>query len=476
MSKYKPNPDKGDFYEKLSKAIEFVKQDKYKEHLYTAEEKNTKKDYLKNLFNDSIFDNSNLDSEFGGKAKTLYELANNAYKKDNYARVHFTIPKGFALSTHIFDLLYKDSYTEIKSILSKLEKYDINGIISASKQIQDIMTERQRSGIPERLKKHIFYSYKEVLDFSSTGKVIVRSSANVEDGGRFSYAGLFKSIPNVNKNNLIDAIFEVHRSLYSAPAIQYALINGIRDFGKMGVLVQEQIDSVASAIAFTDSPIPEYSKHYDIVINDGFGGKLMSGKVKDNRFIVDKTTDKVIHEQLSYPSKKHYEYLKSITPILHNLESLENDINRHLDCEFAIKQYAEDNRIVPFLVQCRPQTITGTEYKRTKDEIIGRLRKDDSDIIRKGDILLTDNILQKHLYKYDISEAIILWSKDQEKITDLSISHAEIILREILAKNNTPLLIKPEIEHPDIFECSDWARIDLKNNKVFPHNPKEKTR
>lgn len=83
----------------------------------------------------------------------------------------------------------------------------------------------------------------------------------------------------------------------------YALINGIRDFGKMGVLVQEQIDSVASAIAFTDSPIPEYSKHYDIVINDGFGGKLMSGKVKGNRFMVDKTTDKVIHEQLSYPSK-----------------------------------------------------------------------------------------------------------------------------------------------------------------------------
>lgn len=219
MSTYNPNPSNSDFYEKLSKAIEFVKQDKYKEHLYTAEEKNTQKDYLKNLFNDSIFDNSNLGSEFGGKAKTLYELANNAYKKDNYARVHFTIPKGFALSTHIFDLLYKDSYTEIKSILSKLEKYDINGINSASKQIQDIMTERQRSGIPEWLKTHIFYSYKEAVEFSYTDKVIVRSSANVEDGGRFSYAGLFKSIPNVNKSNLIDAVFEVHRSLYSAPAI-----------------------------------------------------------------------------------------------------------------------------------------------------------------------------------------------------------------------------------------------------------------
>ena len=475
MSKYNPNPDKGDFYEKLSKAIEFVKQNKYNEKLYTNEENYTNKNYLKNLFS-SRFDFSSIDSEFGSKAKNLYELANKAYKKGTYDKVNFTISNGFAISTHVFDLLYKDSYTEIKSILSNLKKYDINGINSASKQIQDIILTCQKKGIPNWLKSHIFYSYKETIEFSSTDKVIVRSSADVEDGSRFSYAGLFKSIPNVNESNLIDAIFEVHRSLYSAPAIQYALINGIRDFGKMGVLVQEQINSLASAIAFTDSPIPEYSQHYDIVINDGFGDELMSGKVKGNRFIVDKTTDKVIHEQLSYPSKKHYEYVKTITPILHNLESLGNNINHHLDCEFAITQHTKNGRIVPFLVQCRPQTTTSTEYKRTKDEIIGQLRTDDSDIIRKGDILLTDNILKKNLYKYDIAEAIILWSKDPEKITDLSISHAEIILREILAKNNTPLLIKPEIENPDIFKYSKWARIDLKTNKVFPHIPKEKTR
>lgn len=474
MSIYNPEPNKGDFYEKLSKAIEFVKQDKYKEHLYTNEEKHTEKKYLKNLFTPR-FDYTRMESTFGGKAQKLHYLANNAYKKDTYDKVYFAIPYGFALSTHVFDLLYGKAYSEIKHILSKLEKYDFNGIKSASNKIQNIMKDCQKNGIPKWLNTHILYSYDNIHDeISSSDKVIVRSSADVEDGGRFSYAGLFKSIPNVNKSNLIDAVFEVHCSLYSAPAIQYALINGIRDFGKMGVLVQEQIDSVASAIAFTNSPIPEYNQHYDIVINDGFGEELMSGKVKGNRFIVDKSTDKVIHEQLSYLSKKHYEYVKSITPILHNLENL-NNFTQPLDCEFAIKQ-CKDGSLTPFLVQCRPQTTTNTEYKRTKDEIIGKLRKDDSDIIRKGDILLTDNILKKNLYKYDIAEAIILWSKDPKGITDLSISHAEIILREILVKNNTPLLIKPEIEHSDTFKYWKWVRIDLKTNKIFPHIPKEKTR
>ncbi len=469
---YEIKPQWSDLYEKLSIAIDSVKQNVFDKKL-APDIWDKNRSYIQEIHDTNYHNFTGTSSNFGGKAEKLFYLANSAYSKKTGNEISFNIPDGFAISTHAFDIMYKDAEKEIRNILSKLNKDDINGIKIASLSIQKMMAHYQNSGLPSWLQMQILDSFRKIHDKTPPRFTIVRSSANVEDGGRYSYAGMFESIPNVTEKNLIESIFKVHRSLYSVPAIQYNLINEIRDFGKMGVLIQEQINSAASAIAFTSSDIPKYRQHYDIVIHDGFGEKLMSGKNQGNRFIIDKKTGKIIHKKIITPSSNHYEYLEGITETLRKLESL-SDKPVFLDCEFALKKYG-DKKILPYLVQCRPQTSSNTSYKRTKDEIIGKLRRGYDEIIRKGDILLVDKIRKEFLYKYDIASAIILCTPDNQ-IDDLSMSHAEIILKEIINKNHTPLIINPDKSSIKEINSSDWIRLNLKDLTISKYIPSQKTR
>ncbi len=112
--------------------------------------------------------------------------------------------------------------------------------------------------------------------------VAVRSSGVFEDLPNKSFAGIYKTILGVKKENLFDAIREVYNSAFSERVIKY--------FGKptkMAVIVQYLIPTEKFAVVFTKNPV---DKSESIVIEStfGLGEPLVSGKVTPEEIILNR--------------------------------------------------------------------------------------------------------------------------------------------------------------------------------------------
>jgi phosphohistidine swiveling domain-containing protein len=89
----------------------------------------------------------------------------------------------------------------------------------------------------------------------------VRSSANMEDGSQFSFAGQFKSFLNVQGvNHVMDAIIEVWKSASSPSLLNYMTDNNIQQTVKMGVIIQEMVHSDYSGVSFSKNPLTGLSE------------------------------------------------------------------------------------------------------------------------------------------------------------------------------------------------------------------------
>jgi phosphoenolpyruvate synthase/pyruvate phosphate dikinase len=89
----------------------------------------------------------------------------------------------------------------------------------------------------------------------------VRSSANTEDGDQFSFAGQFQSFLNVKGvDEVISAIMDVWKSANSSSLLKYMADNNIHQTVKMGVIIQEMIDSVYSGVSFSKNPLTGLSE------------------------------------------------------------------------------------------------------------------------------------------------------------------------------------------------------------------------
>lgn len=120
--------------------------------------------------------------------------------------------------------------------------------------------------------------------FDSNKKYAVRSSANVEDGGIHSFAGMFDSYLNVEKENIIDRAREVQQSENNDRVKKYIEINNLQK-PNMNVVIQEFIEPEISGVWIGQNEnkgILEWVK--------GNGEKLVSGKENPTREVWDKNT------------------------------------------------------------------------------------------------------------------------------------------------------------------------------------------
>ena len=91
-----------------------------------------------------------------------------------------------------------------------------------------------------------------------TGKnYAIRSSANIEDGEKHSFAGQFKSILNVRGiDNIIQAIETIWSSIYSEGVRTYLERVSIHpDDLKMAVIIQEMVEPAISGVSFSKNPM-----------------------------------------------------------------------------------------------------------------------------------------------------------------------------------------------------------------------------
>ncbi|XP_021907262.1 phosphoglucan, water dikinase, chloroplastic isoform X1 [Carica papaya] len=127
---------------------------------------------------------------------------------------------------------------------------------------------------------------KEIIDniariFPGNVRLIVRSSANVEDLAGMSAAGLYESIPNVSPLNpsvFSKAVSRVWASLYTRRAILSRRSAGVpQKEASMAVLVQEMLSPNLSFVLHTLSPTDDDNNSVESEIAPGLGETLASG-------------------------------------------------------------------------------------------------------------------------------------------------------------------------------------------------------
>jgi len=126
------------------------------------------------------------------------------------------------------------------------------------------------------------------ITLSDTDLVSVRSSAVGEDGSEHSFAGLFETLLNVNKQELPNAIEQVYQSGFSKRVEAYKSSKGIPTNIRMAVIIQVMINADSSGVGFSQSPLSQNPNELLISAVYGLGEGLVSGTLdSDNYYYTD---------------------------------------------------------------------------------------------------------------------------------------------------------------------------------------------
>ncbi|KAL5542836.1 hypothetical protein UlMin_010546 [Ulmus minor] len=217
----------------------------------------------------------------GAKAAACSQLASLAAVSDKVysdqgVPVSFCVPSGAVIPFGSMELALKQnkSTETFKSLLDKIETATHEGgkLDTLSFQLQELISSLQPP--------------KDIIDsigrtFLGNARLIVRSSANVEDLAGLSAAGLYESIPNVSTSNptvLGNAISRVWASLYTRRAILSRRAAGVpQREASMAVLVQEMLSPDLSFVLHTQSPTDQDPNFVEAEIAPGLGETLASG-------------------------------------------------------------------------------------------------------------------------------------------------------------------------------------------------------
>ncbi|MCX8204295.1 MAG: phosphoenolpyruvate synthase [Candidatus Nezhaarchaeota archaeon] len=311
----------------------------------------------------------------GGKGANLGEML----------RAGIPVPPGFVVTAQAYQHFIEkaDIKDKIYQVIKEKIKHpdDPREYEEVSTEIRGII---ESTPIPPEVEEAIRLSYRELSARIGVGEayVAVRSSATAEDLPDASFAGQQETYLNVRgEEELLRKVVKCWSSLFTPRAIFYRQQKGFpHEKVLMSVVIQKMVNSKSAGVIFTIHPVT--GDHSKIVIEGswGLGEGVVSGSVTPDRFIVDKSTLKIVEEQIA---EKVVEYVHdpetgrtvrtSVPPerrkqpclspeevkVLAELAiKIENHYGRPQDIEWAI------DRDLPFpsnvfIVQSRPETIWG---------------------------------------------------------------------------------------------------------------------
>ena len=202
----------------------------------------------------------------GGKAVNLVRLAGRG----------FPVPPGFVVTTDAYRAVVTANNlgTVVDAALGALHTSDPAALDRASALIRAAF---QAANVPEAIADSI----RDALATQGDGPVAVRSSATAEDLADASFAGQQDTYLNVvGADAVLDAVVRCWSSLWTARAIGYRAQAGIpHEHVALAVVVQRQIASEASGVAFTADPLTGARNRVVIDATLGLGEALVSGQV-----------------------------------------------------------------------------------------------------------------------------------------------------------------------------------------------------
>ncbi|KAJ7532987.1 hypothetical protein O6H91_13G028200 [Diphasiastrum complanatum] len=210
-----------------------------------------------------------------GKLAVLAESSSKVFSELGVP-AKFSVPKGKVIPFGAMEAALQDSgdAKQFYSLLQNSETGQIEGGF-----LDNICNELQAIVSAQRLPKSVIDDISS--SFPGDARLIVRSSANVEDLAGMSGAGLYESIPNVRPSDpetFGKAVAQVWASLYTRRAVLSRRMAGVpQKDAAMAVLVQELLSPNLSFVLHTVSPIDQNDKIVQAELAVGLGETLASG-------------------------------------------------------------------------------------------------------------------------------------------------------------------------------------------------------
>ncbi|MEH1959596.1 MAG: glycerol-3-phosphate acyltransferase [Nostoc sp.] len=161
----------------------------------------------------------------------------------------------------------------------------------------------------------------EFLQPSELSPLVVRSSAIGEDSEHSSAAGQYETVLNVTSPQALQlAIAQVQASYNHPSAVQYRRDRGLNDTA-MAVLIQQQVQSIYSGVAFSRDPITQQGDAIIIEALPGSPTQVVSGKVTPEQyraFVLE--TENSSSVQLEGEGRVPQALIKQVAYLAHRLE------------------------------------------------------------------------------------------------------------------------------------------------------------
>lgn len=210
-----------------------------------------------------------------GRLASLAAVSAKVYS-DQGVPAAFSVPNGAVIPFGTMELAIEESKSKegFVSLLEQIETAKMDGgeLDKLCNELQTLITSLQ---LPNRILENL----GEL--FEGNARLIVRSSANVEDLAGMSAAGLYDSIPNVTLSNPVNfghAVSRVWASLYTRRAVLSRRVAGVpQKAATMAVLVQEMLSPDLSFVLHTVSPTDNDNNVVEAEITPGLGETLASG-------------------------------------------------------------------------------------------------------------------------------------------------------------------------------------------------------
>ncbi len=144
--------------------------------------------------------------------------------------------------------------------------------------------------IPAELEDAILSAYDRLIQREGGPvNVALRSSALGEDSAGASFAGQHRSLLNLDRDSLLDGYKEVVASKYSAHAMTYRYMLGIRDDDVlMCVGCLSMVTSMAGGVMYTSNPLNADDTRIQITSAWGMAKGVVDGTATSDRFLIEK--------------------------------------------------------------------------------------------------------------------------------------------------------------------------------------------
>ena len=199
-----------------------------------------------------------------------------------------TVPQGFVVcAAATAHFLTEATLAEINRRLQILDPEDLDNLYHTCEEIKKIVRE---SPLPPDLEELLLVHYNRLEKQTHPGvKVAMRSSALGEDAAGVSFAGLYRSVLNVDRASLADAYKEVIAGKYGTKAVAYRRKRGYRHEDiEMCVGCVAMVDALVSGVTYSRDPSGDENETIRINAVSGLAVSVVNGTQPTDLYLVSR--------------------------------------------------------------------------------------------------------------------------------------------------------------------------------------------